>query len=113
MDYEKYKNEVPYPERPKKPVLTKGASPEEVREYADKLEAYNKGMVEYQTQWRLAQKGEADAVERFKIDLFKELDISNHPKREELFSLAWEYGHSFGFSEVYGHATDFVVLLSK
>ena len=50
-------------------------------------------------------------VDRFREDLFKELGIENNPKRDELFGIAWEMGHSSGFSEVYYIATDLVRLI--
>lgn len=111
MDFEKYKNEVPYPKKPKKPMLATDPSLTEVREYADKLEVYDKEIIEYMKQYKLAQKKEASMIEQFKIDLFKELEISSHLKKEELFYFAWKYGHSLGFSEVYNYASDLVVLL--
>jgi hypothetical protein len=48
---------------------------------------------------------------QFKADLFKELGIENNPKRDKLFSKAWELGHSSGYSEVYSYADDLVELI--
>ena len=47
----------------------------------------------------------------FKLALFQELDIVDHPKRDDLFNLAWQYGHANGLSDVFEHASDFVILL--
>ena len=52
-------------------------------------------------------------VKRFKEDLFVELGIENNPKRDKLFSLAWEMGHSCGFNEVYLVAEDLVELIRE
>lgn len=49
--------------------------------------------------------------EKFKNDLFDELGIQNNPKKDVLYDLAWEYGHSSGFSDVYNYACDFVCLI--
>jgi len=49
--------------------------------------------------------------EQFRQDLFKELDIVDHPKRDLLFQKAYERGHSAGFSEVYQVALDMVDLI--
>ena len=49
--------------------------------------------------------------EEFKRDLFEELGIENHPKRQLLFEKAWERGHSSGYSEVYNVALDLVDLI--
>ena len=53
----------------------------------------------------------ARLIEKFKRDLFEELGISDHPKREKLYSLAWELGHSTGFSEVVSYAEQLSELL--
>jgi hypothetical protein len=37
----------------------------------------------------------------FKEDIFDEFGVQNHPKRERVFEMAWDRGHSSGFSEVY------------
>ena len=42
----------------------------------------------------------AKIEEEFKIALFKEYSIENHPKREEAFSIAWEKGHDSGYAQV-------------
>lgn len=36
----------------------------------------------------------------FKKDLFEAFDVERNAKREKLFSLAWNYGHSGGYMEV-------------
>lgn len=50
-------------------------------------------------------------MEQFVRDLYADLGISNHPKRERLFSKAWERGHAYGLSEVYSVAQDLVELI--
>lgn len=54
----------------------------------------------------------AEIEERFKKDLFKYLDIENHPKRERLFEIAWGLGHSEGLRSVVEYAEELVDLLS-
>ena len=49
--------------------------------------------------------------EEFKKDLFEDLGIEFNPKRDKLYSLAWEKGHSSGFSEVYNYACELVDLI--
>lgn len=39
--------------------------------------------------------------EAFKKEALKELGLENHPKAEKVFDLAWERGHSQGYTEVY------------
>lgn len=47
----------------------------------------------------------------FKADLFEDLGIADNPKREKLFSIAWEDGHSSGYNTVYNIASDLVELI--
>jgi hypothetical protein len=44
-----------------------------------------------------------DVTERFKQACFKELGIQDHPKKEKAFEIAWDYGHSSGYYEVYNY----------
>lgn len=37
----------------------------------------------------------------FKHDALEELGITNHPKADKLFELAWSEGHSSGYHEVW------------
>jgi hypothetical protein len=49
--------------------------------------------------------------DEFKADLFADLGIETNPKKEKLFSKAWEDGHSSGYGEVYSCALDLVDLI--
>lgn len=49
--------------------------------------------------------------EEFKLALFKEYGVENHPKREKAFSMAWEAGHAEGYSNVEYHFSELVELL--
>lgn len=48
---------------------------------------------------------------QFRESLEEEFGVIGHPKRHELWKLAWEYGHSGGFSEVLNYYQDLVVLI--
>lgn len=37
----------------------------------------------------------------FKKDMFSATGMTKHPKREQAFAIAWEYGHSSGYLEVW------------
>ena len=54
---------------------------------------------------------ESRLYEEFKSDLFEDLGITDNPKREKLFSLAWEIGRSTGYSDVYSVACGLVELI--
>lgn len=38
-------------------------------------------------------------------------NYSENPKAQKLFSIAWDFGHANGFSEVYSYATQLVDLV--
>ena len=54
---------------------------------------------------------EAEIHETFRQDLFEDLGITDNPKRDRLYSIAWSQGHSSGFHEVYNYAQDLVDLI--
>ncbi len=49
--------------------------------------------------------------EAFKLALFKEYGVETNPKREQVFSKAWEEGHSTGYDDVEIYFSDFVDLI--
>lgn len=69
---------------------------------------YEKELMEYKE--RLS-KHQTELHEQFKKELFDELGIADNPKREKLFSKAWEQGHGCGYAEVYNYACDLVDLI--
>jgi predicted nucleic acid-binding protein len=120
MNYEdfreggKYTSNVPYPEKPKKPVLNTNyaLNATEIRKHADLVDRYELEVEVYKKKKDSYHAGLADAEDRFKKDLFEDLGITNHPKAERLFSKAWERGHSSGMYEVYLVAQDLVDLIN-
>jgi hypothetical protein len=53
-----------------------------------------------------------NALEReFKADLFDEHGVTAHPKANRAFDIAWEHGHSSGYSEVANYFDDLADLL--
>lgn len=67
-------------------------------------EAYKEQHTKYRAE-------ERRLYEEFKQDLFEEYRVQEHPKRENVFNLAWEHGHASGYSEVYNYFGDFVELI--
>ena len=47
----------------------------------------------------------------FTEDIAREFGVHGNPKADLLFSIAWEFGHSAGYSEVYGYYGDLVDLI--
>jgi hypothetical protein len=127
MDFSKYKNTLPYPSRDEykttywysrgvlvweqkpgqKPVKLQTLGPEMQdciveRTYDD--DALKASRAAY-------NKETAELYALFKNDLFADLGIQDNPKREKLFTKAWEDGHSAGYSEVYNCALGLVDLI--
>jgi hypothetical protein len=48
----------------------------------------------------------------FMSDMAEDLGYSDHVKRPILERMAWDRGHSSGYSEVYNHASELAELLS-
>lgn len=51
---------------------------------------------------------EARIYEQFRQDALVEVGILNHPMADELYSLAWKFGHIGGLPEVFTHLKDYV-----
>ena len=45
--------------------------------------------------------GDYDDTKQFKSDIENEFGVEDHPKKDLLFSISWERGHSAGYYEVY------------
>jgi hypothetical protein len=54
-----------------------------------------------------------DDATTFDDDVFADLGISDNPKRHKLMAIAWEHGHSCGYSEVYYYASELVELIKE
>lgn len=80
MNFEKYKNPLEYPKK-----LNLSAYTADLRKYKDK---------------------EREMYELFKRDALVDVGYLDSPIADVLFNKAWEYGHSFGYSEVYNHLLD-------
>ena len=102
---EKIKNDAytvahAYPSKPVKPLLPKNASSVEARAYADALADYEKLLEAYNVardEWR----AESNRLnEQFRTDVEAEYEMTDHPKRDLLWSKAYDHGHSAGYGEV-------------
>lgn len=65
----------------------------------------------YKAQLKLYNAEESRLYEEFQQDLFEDYGVSDNPKRFKCFTLAWERGHSSGYSEVHGVFGDLVELI--
>jgi hypothetical protein len=111
MNFTKYILKKEFPEKPVKPLLKHGAISEDYRTYADQLLAWENDTINYNKICADLREEQAQLEQQFKIDLFIELGIKNNPKRDLLYTKAWEEGHSSGLYEVYGVACQWVELI--
>lgn len=124
MNFDQYKNTMPYPRRHDfnttywykggKLVAIQGAGQPPVEPGFDfascvREDVFNKDAFDKARDMHHAV--EQRVYEQFKADLFNDLGIANHPMREKLFSMAWEDGHGAGYSEVYDCALGLVDLI--
>ena len=107
-----FENRVAYPSRPAKPKLKTGATPDEIRIYADQVELFTALSANYGAALAIYRQGQIDAESRFEHALAEEYGLVNHPKRAIIFDKAWEYGHSSGLGEVALHYDSFAELVA-
>ena len=74
-------------------------------------EFYKHKTAEYLRQREIYHKDEGNKQKIFENDLYKEFQVTDNPKRFDCFSLAWEYGHSYGLKSVYEYFYDLVDLI--
>jgi hypothetical protein len=104
MDFDKYDMKTPRPTRPEGQPVLKGRTAQDHRDYADQLETWEKTRTDWQ-QRRNAWDIEQNNLEKqFKSDMFHELGIENHPKRETVWDWAWEEHRNDGYAAVYEYA---------
>lgn len=88
--------------RPHKPENTLSARASGL--YAKAKAKYKSDMEEYRGK---SKQREAE----FKTDLLEEYGVTDHPKADKAFSIAWDIGHSNGFSEIEHYFTELLPLL--
>src|SRR5258708_11820977 len=106
-----YETKLPYPTRVVKPFLKREASVKEAEQYVLDLKLYEAQKKSYDAQYKSYQEDNQKFQLQFKTDLFAELGITDNLKRETLYSLAYDYGHSAGLYEIYIHAEKLVELI--
>ena len=65
----------------------------------------------YKTDMQEYKNDQVRLLIQFEEDLHNEFGVSDNPKRFKLFSIAWNKGHSGGYSEVYGIYSELVTLI--
>jgi hypothetical protein len=119
MDFSKYENDVPYPHRNDYTTV-------HVYKGGEVLGSYNQSCLKKvpdgavtekvfdEAGYRVAvSKHNARQVEleqQFMLDAFTELGLQSNPFARRLYAIAWERGHSCGYSEVLSILADLAEL---
>lgn len=92
--------DLSYPHHPTKPsVITMGKTPDEIRAYADKLEAYERDLAEYKTGIRAYNEAKGKLEEQY-MDHLRANSSLNPATFSIVYANAYDRGHSDGYSEV-------------
>lgn len=115
FDASRYKGSLPYPSPPKMhPVLLKHGSKltmDEASQVPALVSAREQAMTDY-AQAKVAYGAEQTAIrERFVNDIAVAFGVSDNPKKEKLFEVAWSLGHSSGYGEVWNYYAELVELI--
>jgi hypothetical protein len=99
-----------YPEMPKAP---KREDYKTGREYGRAVGDYEDAKEAVTAQRRAWEDGQTEAEQWFKTELARALRLEGHPKFDALYRIAWQEGHSSGFSEVANYADTLAELLRE
>lgn len=109
--FDEKRRAIPYPKVLTRPYLKKNATSAEAREFADALEKYEVEKFIYLAEVKKANIAMSEVDDEFTEALFEDLGIVDNPKKDLLYSKAYELGHSGGYSEIYSYACDLVDLI--
>lgn len=128
MNFEKYKNTLPYPEAKDFTVKYWYKQGQRIaKQVAGGDVQYEPGFSSEHLATAVLERATRDTdykaaktaynaetsrlMQQFKADLFEDLGITDNPKANTLYSRAWDYGHSSGLREVHNYASDLVDLI--
>jgi|WetSurMetagenome_2_1015567.scaffolds.fasta_scaffold802603_2 hypothetical protein len=81
-----YKNKLPYPH-------------------------YNDNSEQANIQWKAVKEEDNRLNGEFVKDLYETFGVTNNPKANKAYALAYDYGHSSGYSEIFNYFADLVELI--
>jgi hypothetical protein len=114
MNFSKYQNTLPYPE---KPVAPRPSGPftkltyDEALEYAEAVKVYKAEMIKWEVASENYRKESLLIQYQFEREAIEEAGLAGHPKAEKVFAKAWERGHSSGYEEVFNVLEDLAELV--
>lgn len=103
-----YENKLPYPRKPNGGIVLNA---KDTAAFLKAFKAYDAALVDYHAarEAYIVENGQIYA--QFKADVLAELGLTDHPKAEKLFGMAWDRGHSEGYASVLSVAEDYADLL--
>ena len=105
-------NLPPYPEEPNRPKEPNSyATPQEYRDYASALELYANEKEEYDRLNREYRERRMDLETIVQKFIWKNTGLDTvvpEQYRDKVWSLAYDLGHSYGYSEIQNHLIDLV-----
>lgn len=100
----KYKNNAVYPDRPKpSPILGKVASQltaDEIKSIPSLKEDFKNAEIAYKEGKQAWHNEEGRMNALFEADCAAAEGMENHPKRQRLWSKAWDEGHANGYNTI-------------
>lgn len=105
------------PSRPKEPAIFRKCAAdltaEESRSLPRLKREHEQATKEYKEARDAYLRRQVELENEFKRDLEEEHGVTGHPKAERLFQIAWDHGHSAGFSEVLGWYSELAELIQE
>ena len=111
MNFDDYKVTIPYPEKPRKPMMPRAVLAENARKWADDLEAYEQELEVWTVKMDEYKRASNDLQQKFKEDVLRENGLEGHHKAEKVYSLAWSEGCRSG--EGYAGVMNWVETLAE
>jgi len=107
-----YENKLPYPRKPSKPNGGTVLNAKDAAAFLEAFKAYDAALVDYHADRDAYNRESGEIYDTFKADVLAELGLTDHPKADKLFGMAWDHGHSSGYSDVLSWAEEFAELVN-
>jgi hypothetical protein len=116
MDFHKYELGGKHPERPRIPQgckVIKGQVYAPARDEAaqDRAFQYESDVRVYKGACHDRQQRQQDLREQFRADALEDVGLTDHPKADKVWDMAWNHGHGGGNHEVYGWLCELAELI--
>ena len=98
-----------YPATPQKRRKFDGESN---KDYGAYLDTYEWDMATFNQRRKEYRDAEGRITGRFKQNLFESHGVQNNPKRDKVWNMAWDRGHSNGYNEVAAEFEQLVALIA-